>query len=101
MTRHHATSKGPIPFTKEEEIEADQREAEWIAGQAARDAAAEAAEVQRFAAIAAKEELALDQISKKTYAEIETYTRAAVTNLATAVDMMVRQNKLIKTLVDR
>lgn len=31
--RHHATAEGNVPFTPEEELEADQREAEHLAEQ--------------------------------------------------------------------
>ena len=57
--------------------------------------------VQIALAIAAKEELALDQISKKSYTEIETYIRTTVTNLDTAKDLLVKMGKLLKALVDR
>jgi hypothetical protein len=30
MTRFHATSEGNIPFTEEEELEADKEEKEWL-----------------------------------------------------------------------
>ena len=36
MTRYHATSEGNIPFTPEEEIQADIQEAQWIAQSSAR-----------------------------------------------------------------
>jgi hypothetical protein len=32
MTRHHATSNGNIPFTPEEELEADREEQVWADG---------------------------------------------------------------------
>jgi hypothetical protein len=35
MARHHATDKGNIPFTAEEEAEKDAEEAQWAAEQAA------------------------------------------------------------------
>lgn len=31
MARHHMTPNGPVPFTAEEEAEADAREAAWAA----------------------------------------------------------------------
>lgn len=30
MTKYHATSEGNIPFTEEEELEADREEKEWL-----------------------------------------------------------------------
>lgn len=33
MARYHMTSKGKIPFTADEELEADTRETEWAAGE--------------------------------------------------------------------
>ena len=42
--RFRATSKGNIPFTAQEELEADQREAEWLAGEADRLTKAKIAE---------------------------------------------------------
>lgn len=35
MARHHMTENGPVPFTPEEEAEADARESAWVAEQAA------------------------------------------------------------------
>jgi len=65
-------------------------------------AAAEVVEAQRLAIVAAKEELALDQISKKSYTEIETYIRGVMTGIPVAtVDLIVKMGKLIKALVDR
>ena len=81
-------------MTQEQKDAVDVAEAA-IAAEAARAAAAQQA------AIAAKEELALDQISKKSYAEIETYIRTTVTNLDTAKDLLVKMGRLIKALVDR
>lgn len=65
--------------------------------------ATQAAEAARQAAvIAAKEELALDTISKKSYAEVETYIRGIMVGIpAPAVDLVVKMGKLIKALVDR
>jgi len=65
-------------------------------------AAEEAEAARQAAAIAAKEELALDQISKKSYAEIETYIRGIMAGLPTpTVDLIVKMGKLIKAVVDR
>lgn len=36
MTRYHTTASGNVPFSANEEIEADQREAAWLAGAAQR-----------------------------------------------------------------
>lgn len=49
MTRYHATEQGNIPFTIEEEVEADQRESEWLSLQA--DRSREAAKAARAAAV--------------------------------------------------
>ena len=69
---------------------------------AVEDAAAAAAAAAQQAAIAAKEELAFDQISKKSYTEIETYIRGVMTGVPVAtVDLIVKMGKLIKALVDR
>jgi hypothetical protein len=46
--RFHATSEGNIPFTPEEELEADLREAEWLAGEADRLIKAKIAEGEAY-----------------------------------------------------
>ena len=46
--RYHTTTKGNIPFTAEEELEADLREAEWLAGQADRDIKAKIADGETY-----------------------------------------------------
>ena len=64
-----------------------------------------AEEARQAAIVAAKEELALDQISKKSYAEVEAYVRGIMAGLpappAPTVDLIVKMGKLIKALVDR
>jgi hypothetical protein len=44
--RHHATVDGPVPFTAEEEAEADAREAAWQAGEGKRLALAQIAKLE-------------------------------------------------------
>lgn len=46
MTRYHATAEGNVPFTAEEEAEADQREAEWAAGESRRNALSQIATLE-------------------------------------------------------
>ena len=38
MNRHHMTQDGPVPFTAEEEAEADAREQAWADGTVSRNA---------------------------------------------------------------
>ncbi len=44
--RYHTTAEGNIPFTAEEEAEAEASEAEWAAGQARREALKQIAELE-------------------------------------------------------
>lgn len=61
----------------------------------------DAAAAARQAAIAAKEQLALDQVAKLSYTGIETYVNANVTNLAEAKVFLIKLAKVVKALVDQ
>ena len=72
MTRYKATSKGNIPYTAEEEAEADARDAAWLAG--ADDRAAEANRSTRDEKLAETDYLALSDNAMS--AEMTTYRQA-------------------------
>ena len=64
MPRYHATSKGNIPFTAEEEAEWDAQEAEWEAG--ADDRAAEEVRAKRNQKLAATDWMGMSDVTMST-----------------------------------
>lgn len=63
--------------------------------------AREAEEARQQAAEAARAELLADTVSKMTYAQIEYYIDANVTDLASARGFLKKLTKVVKALVDR
>ncbi len=72
MPRYKATSEGNIPYTVQEEAEADARDTAWLAG--ADDRAAEANRNKRNALLAETDYLALSDNTMS--AEMTTYRQA-------------------------
>ena len=81
MTRYHATSKGNVPFTAEEETARDAEEATWTA--AADDRAAADAREKRNDLLAATDWTANSDVTMTT--EIAVY-RALLRNLPAQAD---------------
>ena len=72
MTRYHATTKGNVPFTPEEETEWDLQEAEYAAG--ANDRAASEIRTERNAKLAATDWTASTDVTMT--AEMTAYRQA-------------------------
>ena len=115
MTRYKATKDGQIAFTPDEEAEADIVQAEWVAGEPARQAIIEAEatnkaditndELINYLKVKTLPEIEIDiadrfsVITTMTDEEIDTYIDTNVTDLASARTVLKILAKDVKAII--
>ena len=94
MARFHSTDKGDIPLTPQEELEADMREAEWLAGESDRVISKKIADGETYIEGLLKVEV--EKFNTKYYTKFLLINDMASYAIDTAYSLQVQCDTLIK-----